>query len=46
MVFKQFNGAVLAEEEGMKIAETLGDKKVCIFPRFIKMFSDAEKQYF
>ena len=27
-VYNQFNGAVLAEEEGMKIAEKLGNKKV------------------
>ena len=27
-VYKQFNGVVLAEEEGRRIAETLGGKKV------------------
>ncbi|KAL5495525.1 hypothetical protein ACEPAI_988 [Sanghuangporus weigelae] len=30
VVYKQFNGAVLAEEEGKHIAETLGDKKAII----------------
>lgn len=29
-VYKQFNGAVLAEDEGQRIAETLGDKKAII----------------
>lgn len=30
VVYKQFNGVVLAEEEGRKIAETLGGKKVSL----------------
>ena len=29
-VYRQFNGVVLAEEEGRRIAETLGDRKAII----------------
>jgi ribulose-5-phosphate 4-epimerase/fuculose-1-phosphate aldolase len=30
VVYEQFNGVVLAEEEGHKIARTLGNKKACL----------------
>lgn len=30
VVYRQFNGVVLAKEEGQRIAQTLGSKRVCL----------------